>query len=195
MSDKKKNKKNWDDKYRLVPDDVVKNLVEFLDEIQFDAAKESTSESIQVINLCNYLISQLINAVIAHPYKKYDRDDNISDHIIEFPEMDDAEFNKLVEQFDLFFKGWEKEYNKKKPKKKSKKEEDFKPKFQDVVEHCTLEEIKEMLLDDPELTPQERFELYYGEHERVNRMKKKKEKTYTLDELLKGTKIGRYKDK
>ena len=89
----------------------------------------------------------------------------------------------------------EKEYNKKKPKKKSKKEEDFKPKFQDVVEHCTLEEIKEMLLDDPELTPQERFELYYGEHERVNRMKKKKEKTYTLDELLKGTKIGRYKDK
>ena len=52
-----------------------------------------------------------------------------------------------------------------------------------------------MLLDDPELTPQERFELYYGEHERVNRMKKKKEKTYTLDELLKGTKIGRYKDK
>ena len=37
----------------------------------------------------------------------------------------------------------------------------------------------------------QKFELYYTEHERVNRNKKKKEKTYTLDELLKGTKIIR----
>ena len=28
MSNKKKNDKSWNDKYRLVPDDVVKNLVE-----------------------------------------------------------------------------------------------------------------------------------------------------------------------
>ena len=47
-----------------------------------------------------------------------------------------------------------------------------------------------MLIDDPELTPDERFELYYEEHKRVNH---KKEKTYTLDQLLKGTKIIRNK--
>ena len=43
-----------------------------------------------------------------------------------------------------------------------------------------------MLLDDPELTDQERFDLYYEEHERVNR---KKEKTYTFNQLFKGTGI------
>ena len=46
-----------------------------------------------------------------------------------------------------------------------------------------------MLLDDPELTDAERFELYYEEHERVN---KKKVKSYTLNQMLKGTKITRY---
>ena len=43
-----------------------------------------------------------------------------------------------------------------------------------------------MLLDDPELTDHERFDLYYTEHERVN---KKKEKTYTFDQLFKGSGI------
>ena len=45
-----------------------------------------------------------------------------------------------------------------------------------------------MLLDDPELTDAERFDLYYTEHERVN---KKKEKSYTLDEICKKLKINR----
>ena len=69
MADKDKKNNKWD-RYRLVPDDIVKNLVEFLDEIQFEAAQASSSESVQVINLCNYLITQLINSVEAHPYKK-----------------------------------------------------------------------------------------------------------------------------
>ena len=44
-----------------------------------------------------------------------------------------------------------------------------------------------MLKDDPELTPEERFELYYQEYERVQRDKIPK---YTLDELCKKLKIN-----
>ena len=97
---------------------------------------------------------------------------------------------KHVDQVDSFLRGWEKKYNEKNPKKKPAKEKPYKPKFEDIVEHCSLDEIKDMLLDDPELTDEERFELYYEEHERVN---KKKVKTYTFDGLLKGTKTTRYK--
>ena len=48
-----------------------------------------------------------------------------------------------------------------------------------------------MLKDDPELTKEDRFDLYYEEHERVNR---KKKKTYTLNQMLKGNKLTRYKE-
>ena len=47
-----------------------------------------------------------------------------------------------------------------------------------------------MLLDDPELTDDERFELYYEEHKRVNH---KKEKTYTLEQIMKKAGIDEYK--
>ena len=42
-----------------------------------------------------------------------------------------------------------------------------------------------MLIDDPELTDDERFELYYEEYERVNNT----QKGYTYEELFKGTGI------
>ena len=50
----------------------------------------------------------------------------------------------------------------------------------------SLEEIKEFLLDDPELTDEERFELYYDEHCRVQREKeKKKNKGVSYKKMLK----------
>ena len=39
----------------------------------------------------------------------------------DLPEMDDEEYEKLVDQFDSFLKGWEKEYNKKNHQKKIKR--------------------------------------------------------------------------
>jgi hypothetical protein len=102
--------------------------------------------------------------------------------------MSDDEFEKLVSQFDNFLRGWEKEYNKKNPEKENIKErevKEWKPKFGDVVEHCSLDEIKDMLLDDPELTDDERFELYYQEWERV----KNEEEGFTLKEMLKDLNI------
>ena len=43
-----------------------------------------------------------------------------------------------------------------------------------------------MLLDDPELTDAERFDLYYTEHERVQKSKVPK---YSLDEICKKLKL------
>ena len=193
-------------KYRLISNDTIKNLIEFLDEIQFDAAKINSTEAHHQVNFCNWAINELLNSfnVIStkdfrkskddpKEPKKKKRDEFVDETFMDWnmPDMSDEEFEKLVSQVDGFLRAWEKEYNKDNPKSKKKKTDDWKPRLDDVAQHCSLEEIRDMLLDDPELTDHERFELYYEEHERVNR---KKEKTYTLDELLKGTKITRRKN-
>ena len=41
----------------------------------------------------------------------------------------------------------------------------------DIAEYMSLEEIKEYLLEDEELTDEERFDLYYEEHRRVEEEK------------------------
>ena len=194
-----------DKKYKIITLDLQKNLIEFLDEIQFDAAKEGSTEDMHKVNFCNWAISELLNSFDGYlkdkpsdkkkPQKK-SRDQYVDETFMDWnlPEMTDDEYEKLVDQFDAFLRGWEKEYNKKNKKAKKEDGKKWKPRIEDVSEHCTLEEISDMLKDDPELTPEERFDLYYEEHERVNRMKKKKEKTYSLDELYKKIKINPPKD-
>ena len=98
--------------------------------------------------------------------------------------MSDKEFEKLVDTFDNFLRAWEKEYLKKNPQKKPKKK---RPSIRDIAQHCSLDEIRDMLLDNPELTPTERFDLYYQEHKRV---KRKKVPKYTLDDMCKKLKIN-----
>ena len=197
-------------KYKIITEELMKNIIEFLDEVQFDAATENTPEDMHKVNFCNWAINELLNSynvlsVKNHrkskddpkPPKRKKRDNYIDETFMDWnlPEMSDKEFEKLVDQFDAFLRGWEKEYLKdnKNKKPKNKKGDDWKPRIEDVSQHCSLEEIEDMLKDDPELTKEERFDLYYEEHERVNRKNKKKEKTYTLDQMLKGTKIQRYK--
>ena len=198
-------------KYRLISNDTIKNLIEFLDEVQFDAAGNNTNEDMQKVNFCNWAINELINSYNVMTTKdfrkskddpkkpnKKSRDDYVDETFMDWnlPDMSDEEYEKLVDQFDAFLRGWEKEYYKKNPKKKpeedrkDKEGKEWKPKFKDVVEHCSLEEIRDMLLDDPELTDEERFELYYEEHKRV----KNEEKSYTLDEICKQVGIKRYKE-
>ena len=188
-----------DRKYKIITLDLQKSLIEFLDEIQFDAAKEGTPEEMQKVNFCNYAIKELLNSFDGYlkdlpskdnkPQKK-SRDQYVDETFMDWnlPEMTDEEYEKLVDQFDAFLRGWEKEYNKNNPKKKPIKErpkKEFKPHIDDVAEYCSLEEIEEMLKDDPELTDNERFELYYDERER----RKPKEKGYSYNQLLKSTGI------
>ena len=126
--------------------------------------------------------------------KKNKRDDIIDEHFFdwELPDMSDEEFEKLVGQFDNFLRGWEKEYNKQNPKNNHKrKEKEFKPHVDDVLNYMSLEEVKKYLLEDSELTDEERFELYYQEHERV---KNESVSAGTLDEICKQIGIGRYKE-
>ena len=153
-----------DKKYILITKDLHENLIEFLDEIQFDIAGSN------------------------------DKEDYVDETFMDWnlPEMNDEDYNKLVDQVDNFLKGWEKEY-KKSSKKKSTKEpksnskpkpqskEKFVPPLNDIAEYMSLEEIKEYLLEDDELTDEERFDLYYEEHRRVQEEKN----SMSYEELLK----------
>ena len=165
-------------KYVIITKDLQKNLIEFLDEIQFDVAGETNKDSMHTVNFCNWAINELLDgyeAFFKDEKKKKTRQDYVDETFLDWnlPEMTDEEYEKLVDQFDNFLRGWEKEYKKKNPKKKSiqkrktKSNEDFIPPFEDVAEYMSLEEIKEYLLEDDELTDEERFDLYYEEHRRV----------------------------
>ena len=180
-------------KYKLISEDLHKNLIEFLDEIQFDAAADDDKDANHKINFCSYAIQELLNSydAMVKPKKggpqKKSRDQYLDETFMDWnlPEMSDEEYEKLVDQFDAFLRGWEKEYNKNNPNKKKIKDSPFKPHIEDVAEYCSLEEVAEFLKDDPELTDHERFELYYDERER----RKPDEKGLSYKELFKGTGI------
>ena len=198
-----KDKKN---KYILITKDLQKNLIDFLDEVQLEAAKLNTNENMHIVNFCSFAIEELLSGLDAQiknkkPPQKKSRDQYLDETFMDWnlPKMDDEEYNKLVDQVDGFLRAWEKGYKKKNKEDKDQmdidfepvQDREFKPRLEDVVEHCSLEEIEDMLKDDPELTKEDRFDLYYEEHERVNR---KKKKTYTLNQMLKGNKLTRYKE-
>ena len=190
--------KNKENKYILISKDLQKNLIDFLDEVQLEAAKLNTSENMHIVNFCSFAIEELLSGLDAelkkkHKPQKKSRDQYLDETFMDWnlPEMNDEDYNKLVDQVDGFLKGWEKEY-KKKSKKKSTKEpksnskpkpqskEKFVPPLNDIAEFMSLDEIKEYLLEDDELTEEERFDLYYEEHLRVQEEKN----SMSYDELL-----------
>ena len=164
-----------DKKYILITKDLHNSLIEFLDEIQFDIAGNTDKDSMHKVNFISWAVGELVNSFEAYFPKKKSRDDYVDETFMDWnlPEMSDEDYEKLVDTFDAFLRGWEEEYYKNNPKKKPKQERPFKPHLEDVAEYMSLEEIKEMLLDDPELSDHERFELYYDEHCRVQKEKAK----------------------
>ena len=186
-----KNKKN---KYILITKDLHENLIEFLDEIQFDIAGNNDKESMHKVNFISWAIGELVNSFEAYFPKKKSREDYVDETFMDWnlPEMSDEDYNKLVDQVDNFLKGWEKEYKKSSKKKSTKQpksnsklkpqsKEKFVPPLNDIAEYMSLEEIKEYLLEDEELTDEERFDLYYEEHRRVQEEKN----SMSYEELLK----------
>ena len=172
-------------KFKLISEDLQKNLIDFLDEIQFDAATDGNDkDSMHKINFCTWAINELLESFDAYVKStekdKKSRQDYVDETFMDWnlPEMDDEEYEKLVDQFDSFLKGWEKEYNKKNPKKKikkqSRKDKFNRPHIEDVAQYMSLDEIKEYLLDDEDLTNEERFDLYYSEHKREERKKERR---------------------
>jgi hypothetical protein len=184
MDNKKNNKKN----YIVITKELQKSLIDFLDEVQLEAAKNNTNQDMHVINFCSYAIEELLNGWDAHfkskkskPQKK-SRDQYLDETFMDWnlPEMSDEEYNKLVDQVDGFLRAWEKEYMKDKPNEPVQRKP-YKPEVDDVLEYCSLDEIVDFLKDDPELTDEERFELYYDERE-----KRRERKTgMSYEQLLK----------
>ena len=179
-----KNKKN---RYILITKDLQKNLIEFLDEVQFEASKLNTTENMHIVNFCSFAIEELMNGFDARfkdkkPPQKKSRDQYLDETFMDWnlPEMSDEEYNKLVDQVDSFLRGWEKEYMKKHPNE-TIQDRPYKPHVDDVLEHCSLDEIQDFLKDDPELTDEERFELYYDEREK----RREKKSGMSYEQLLK----------
>ena len=181
-----------DKKYILITKDLHENLIEFLDEIQFDIAGSNDKESMHKVNFISWAIGELVNSFEAYFPKKKSREDYVDETFMDWnlPEMSEEDYNKLVDQVDGFLKGWEKEYKKsskkkyiKQPKSNSKPQskEKFVPPLNDIAEYMSLEEIKEYLLEDDELTDEERFDLYYEEHRRVQEEKN----SMSYEQLLK----------
>ena len=186
-------KDKFNKKYIIITKDLHENLIEFLDEIQFDIAGDNDKESMHKVNFISWAINELLNSYEAFfPKQKKSRQDYVDETFMDWnlPEMSDEDYNKLVDQVDNFLKGWEKEYNKNKPKKKTKSKkstkskvqskEKFVPPFEDIAEYMSLDEIKEYLLEDEELTNEEAFDLYYEEHRRVQEEKN----SMSYEELL-----------
>ena len=190
-------------KYRLISNDTIKNLIDFLDEIQFDAAKVNTTEAHHQVNFCSWAIKELLNSCNImsgdelkkgnekspkNPKKK-SRQDYVDETFLDWnlPEMTDEEYEKLVDQFDAFLRGWEEEYNKKNPKKKQiKRNPRITP---NILETMSLEEIEKELLKDKDLTSTEKFELYYDEHIKQEEIKN----SFTLKQMMKSIGIKGYK--
>ena len=184
-------------KYKIVPKEVIKNIIEFLDEVQLEASKGQSVDDLHKINFINWAIGELMNSIDGYDSREagdskikdnMKKNDIIDDYFIdwELPEdMSDEEFEKMVSQFDAFLRGWEKEYKKNNPKSKVTKR---KPRPNDIVQHMSLDEVKEYLLDDNELTKEEKFELYYQEHQRVQTEKQRVKDARgakSLDQILK----------
>ena len=164
-------------KYKIIPDDIVKNMIEFLDEIQFEAATSSKPEDLQRINFCNWIISELMNGLdgfdLDDPEDRdklstedlMDRWDTIDtfrkDIKMDFPEdMSDEEWKKLIKQFDGFLDGWDREYKKSNHRDKAKR--------------LGLKKFLTELKIDHELTAKEKFELYYDEYRSLQKDKEAK---------------------
>ena len=187
-------------KYKLLHLNVVENLISFLDECLETAISNGLeeAENRELVNFCQWGIKELASAkdgIISEGIKdkemqkKMDkRWDKIYEKLFDWklpPNMNDKEFEKMLNQFDAFLRGWEKEYNKKHPDKPAPDRQKFKPPhIEDVADYMSLEAGKDYLLEDEELTDDEAFEMYYEERERRRRVKEAKS-GLSYDQLLK----------
>jgi len=160
-------------KYRLLDEETLGQMIDFLDTIQIEASKGKYKDDIEKINMCSYLISEIINANEA---TEYDEEEDIKDIkkgeglYVDIPELNDKDWNKMIEQLDAFFAGWEKSTNK---KNKNNNKNINKNK---IVEDKKVDE------DEKEYVPNkhDKFEQYYLERE----MRKASKGAKTMNEML-----------
>jgi len=185
-------------KYRILPLEIVQMVVDFLDDVQLEAAEE---DDIVLVKHLQSLITELINSeeifdneeeALNH-YKK-GKSKNKSEKY-EFWNLSKKDLIKLSKYFDEIAHQTDRTKRKKyaeDTKNKGKKSKEIK------LDSMSLKDIKLFLLQDPELTDEERFELYYQEYDRLQREKriKKAEKdSIPYGKMLKDLGIKRYDEK
>ena len=110
-------------KYKLIHLNVVENLLSFLDECLETALMNGADdgENRELIHFCEWGIKELINAkdgILSEGVKDKDlqqkmdkRWNKIDEKFFDWklpPDMNDKEFEKMLNQFDAFLRGWEK---------------------------------------------------------------------------------------
>ena len=162
-------------KYRLLDEETLGQMIDFLDTIQIEASKGKYKDDMDKINMCSYLISEIINANEAMEID--DEEEDISNLkkgdglYVDIPELNDKDWNKMIEQLDAFFAGWEKSTNK---KKRNDNKKNMNKKRQDEVEE--IDDSEEEYIP----TIHDKFEQYYLEREMRRAIKEAK----TMDEML-----------
>ena len=159
-------------RYKIIDEEVVESVIKFLDDIQFGTAKHGMDRSqVEIINMCSYFISELLNAdEVEHTDIDEEEIKGNVDKIIEFQigDIPDEDYEKMLKQFDSFFKNFKKEYHKSKSENKSK---DGKTK---------LKHFNNELKKDKDLSVEEKFELYYDEY----LLNKQKQNSKGLNQIL-----------
>ena len=167
-------------KYRLLDEETLGQMIDFLDNIQIEAAKGKYKDDIDKINMCSYLISEIINANEA---MEIDDEDDIEDIknlkkgdglFVDIPELNDKDWGKMIEQLDAFFAGWEKSTRNKKKRDDDKRKRNMNKKRQE--EHDEIDDSEEEYIP----TKHDKFEQYYLEREMKRAIKEAK----TMDEML-----------
>ena len=167
-------------KYRLLDEETLGQLIDFLDNIQMEASKGKYKDDMEKINMCSYLISEIINANEAMEIDDEDDIEDIKDLkkgdglFVDIPELNDKDWNKMIEQLDAFFAGWEISNNKK--KKKDNKKSIDKKKREEIEE---VDDIEEEYIP----TSHDKFEQYYLERE-MKKALREAEEAKTMDEML-----------
>jgi hypothetical protein len=167
-------------KYRLLDEETLGQMIEFLDNIQIEAAKGKYKDDLDKINICSYLISEIINANEAmeiddesDDIENIKKGDGLYVDMPDIQDMDEKDWNKMIEQLDAFFAGWEKSTNKKKKKDSKKRKKNMNKKSTPVIDTES---------DEEEYIPtkHDKFEQYYLEREYKRAIKEAK----TMDEIL-----------
>jgi len=166
-------------KYRLLDEETLGQMIEFLDDIQIEASKGKYKDDIDKINMCSYLISEIINANEAMEIDDEDDIEDIKDLkkgdglFVDIPDLNDKDWNKMIEQLDAFFAGWEKSTNKKRRTNDKKQDQQEKKEKNDDLD------------EDYIPTLQDKFEQYYLERE----YKKTFKEARTMNEMLQSLKL------
>ena len=193
-------------KYRIVSEKLLESVISFIGDIQLSAAEE---HDYVLVDYCNSVIDDLLNcdrAIVKGKIKPDDKSKNEDTFMKDNGYYDPYNFGRFSpdEMKYLYdsFKRISDELSKSDKSKSNKFKKSISKKDKDEIieeinrpkkfNELSLKQIKDYLINEPDLTDEERFELYYDEHRRLQKEKEYKN-SESLDTMLKDLGIGKAK--